>query len=101
MILRFVAHSHLVLRIAKRFGWLPGARYTNLRDLRRFEKVGFIDIEWTNYSFKRHLEAVKATRPMLTVAMDIMDPRGLPRILDQAFELSLHCGRVVVVPKHS
>jgi hypothetical protein len=80
---------------------MPGARYTNLRDLRRFERVGFIDIEWTNYSFKRHLEAVKATRPLLTVAMDIMDPRRLPRILDQAFELSLHCDRVVVVPKHS
>jgi hypothetical protein len=101
MISRFVAHSHRVLTIAKRFGWLPGARYTNLRDLRRFERIGFIDIEWTDYSFKRHLEAVKATRPVLTVAMDIMDPRVLAKILDQAFELNRHCDRVVVVPKHA
>src|ERR1700730_11531531 len=98
--IRFVAHSHRVLRIARRFGWLPGARYTNLRDVRRFDRVGFIDIDWVDYSFARHLQAVKATRPMLTVAMDITDPRKLPRILEQAHELSLHCDQVVVVPKH-
>lgn len=37
---------------------------------------------------------------MLTVAMDIVDPGRLPEILDQAFELSRYCGRVIVVPKH-
>jgi hypothetical protein len=100
MILRFVAHGRRVLRIARSFGWLPGARYTNLRDVRKCDRVGFIDIEWANYSFKRHLEAVKATKPILTVAMDVLDPKTLPRILDEAFELSLHCDRVVVVPKH-
>src|SRR5271154_1096480 len=100
MILKFVAHSHRVLRIARRFGWLPGARYTNLRDLRRFERVGFIDIEWANYSFPRHLEAVRATRPLLTVAMDVINPTRLPKILDQALELSLYCDCVIVVPKH-
>jgi hypothetical protein len=100
MILKFVAHSHRVLRIARTFGWLPGARYTNLRDLRRCERVGFIDIEWANYSFRRHLDAVRATRPLLTVAMDVTNPRRLPAILDQALELGLYCDRVVVVPKH-
>ncbi len=100
MILKFVAHSYRVLKIARKFGWLPGARYTNLRDLRKCEQVGFIDIEWANYSFRRHLEAVKATRPLLTVAMDVTNARKLPAILDQAFELSLYCNRVVVVPKH-
>jgi hypothetical protein len=100
MVLKFVAHSRRVLTIARRFGWLPGARYTNLRDIRRCERVGFIDIEWKNYSFHRHLAAVKATRPILTVAMDILDTRSLPRILDQAFELSQYCQHVVVVPKH-
>lgn len=99
--LRFVAHSHRVLKIAKRFGWPPGARYTNLRDVRRFDRVGFIDIDWTNYSFKRHLQAVKDTQPMLTVAIDIIHPQQLQRVLEQAHELSLHCDRVVVVPKHS
>ena len=100
MILKFVAHSYRVLKIAHRFGWLPGARYTNLRDLRNCEQVGFIDIEWANYSFRRHLEAVKATRPLLTVAMDVINARKLPAILDQALELNLYCDRVVVVPKH-
>src|SRR6266849_4827134 len=68
MILKFVAHSHRVLRIARRYGWLPGARYTNLRDVRRCDRVGFLDIEWKNYSFERHLKAAKATRPAITVS---------------------------------
>jgi len=100
VVLRFVAHSHRVLKIAHRFGWLPGARYTNLRDVRKYDRIGFLDIEWRNYSFKRHLAAAKATRPLITVALDVEDPRELPRILDQASELGLHCDRVIVVPKH-
>jgi hypothetical protein len=100
MVLKFVAHSHRVLRIAGRFGWLPGARYTNLRDVRKYDRVGFLDIEWRNYSFQRHLDAAKATKPLVTVALDIDDPRKLPKILDQAYELSLHCDRVIIVPKH-
>ena len=100
MILKFVAHSHRVLKIARRFGWLPGARYTNLRDVRKVERVGFLDIEWKNYSFERHLAAAKATRPVTTVALDIDDPRELTKILDQASELGLHCDHVIIVPKH-
>lgn len=100
MILKFVAHSHRVLRIARRFGWLPGARYTNLRDVRKYDRVGFLDIEWKNYSFERHLRAAKATRPILTVALDVDDPRKLPQILEQASELSLYSDRVIIVPKH-
>ena len=100
IVLKFVAHSHRVLRIARRYGWLPGARYTNLRDVRKCDRVGFLDIEWRNYSFERHLEAAKATRPVITVALDVADPRQLTRILDQASELSLYCDRVIIVPKH-
>ena len=100
MILKFVAHSHRVLRIASRFGWLPGARYTNLRDIRKCDRVGFLDIEWQNYSFRRHIEAARATRPLVTVALDVNDPRQLPRILDQAFELGVYSDRVIIVPKH-
>jgi hypothetical protein len=99
MILKFVAQSGRVLRIARRFGRLPGARYTNLRDVREFERIGFLDIEWKDYCFK-HLEAVKATRSMVTVALDIHEPRSLQRILDQASELNLHSERVIIVPKH-
>lgn len=98
-VIKVVSHSARVLKIAQRFGWLPGARYTNLRDLRRFERVGFIDIVWSDYCFRRHLEAVRATRPLMTVARDIEDMRHLARTLDQAEELALHCSRVIVVPK--
>src|SRR5262249_48354755 len=68
---KFVAHSATVLSIAVAQGWLPGARYTNLRDVRRFGRLGFLDIEWKRYDFQRHLEAAAHTRPMLTVARDI------------------------------
>lgn len=101
MILKFVAHSGHLLRIARRFCWLLGARYTNRRDVREFERIGFLDIEWKKYCFKRHLEAVKAAKPMVTVALDIHDPRSLPRILDQASELNLHSYRVIIVPQAS
>ena len=100
MVFRFVAHSHRVLKIARRYGWLPGARYTNLRDVRKYERIGFLDIEWKNYSFERHLKAAKATNPLFTVALDVDDPRKLARILEQAHELSLHCNHVIIVPKH-
>jgi hypothetical protein len=100
VVLKFVTHSNRVLAIAKRYGWLPAARYTNLRDIRNFDRIGFIDIEWKNYCFKRHLNAVKLTKPLLTVAQDVDDAKELPRILDQASELRLHCNCVVIVPKH-
>ena len=96
---KFVAHSGRVLREATQQGWLPAARYTNLRDVRGVELVGFLDIDWTNYCFQRHLAAVKATRPLVTVAQDITHRRQLDRVLDQALELLLYAERVIVVPK--
>src|SRR5690349_12384539 len=99
MILKFVAHSKRVLDIAARFGWFPAARYTNLRDVRKCERVGFIDVDWKNYSFVRHLEAVKATSPLMTVARDIEKMSDLSQILDQAHELRQHSKYVIVVPK--
>ncbi len=69
MIIKFLNHSKRVIDIARRFGWLPGARYTNLRDIRSFDRLGFLDIEWVDYHFGRHLEAARSTRPLVTVAM--------------------------------
>lgn len=86
-VLIFVNHSARVQRIAAAHGWLPGARYTNLRDVRQFKKLGFLDIDWKNYDFRRHLEAAARTRPMITVARDIEDRRSLHRIIDQAYRL--------------
>lgn len=98
-ILKFVAHSATVLEIAVQHGWLPGARYTNLRDVRRFSRLGFLDIDWKNYDFRRHLEATKLTRPIITVARDIEEKRDLRRVIDQAYRLLEHAKYVIVVPK--
>jgi hypothetical protein len=100
MVLRFVAHSKRVLKIAAQYGWLPGARYTNLRDIREFPQVGFIDIDWNHYSFRKHLAAVKSTNPLMTVARDIERLSDLSETLDQAHELRQHCKYVIIVPKH-
>lgn len=97
--LRFATHSKLVQDISTAYGWLPAARYTNLRDVRTFDKVGFIDIDWKSYDFGKHLAAVKLTRPMLTVAKDWMEEHELPRIIDNAYELAEHAERVIIVPK--
>jgi hypothetical protein len=96
---KFVTHSKRVLHIAARFGWLPGARYTNLRDVREFAKIGFIDIDWKHYDFQRHIDAVKATRPLLTVARDVEHYSELRQVLRQAEQLAKHAEHVVVVPK--
>jgi hypothetical protein len=97
--LRVLCHGKPTLKIATRYGWLPGARYTNLRDIRGFDRIGMIDVEWRSYDFKRHLEAVKLTRPLLTVARDLEQKRQLRMVLDQAGELLCWSGNVVVVPK--
>lgn len=96
---RYVTHSHRVASIAARHGWMPGARYTNLRDARRFDRLGFLDIDWRNYDFRRHLEAAKFTRPVLTVARDIENIAHLERTLDEARTLLLFADAVIVVPK--
>lgn len=98
-VLKFVTHSATVLRIAVAHGWLPGARYTNLRDVRKFAQLGFLDIDWKRYDFARHLEAARATRPLMTVARDIECRRELRRTIDQAFKLLEFARYVVVVPK--
>lgn len=97
--IKVLCHGRPTLKLAARHGWLPGARYTNLRDIRGFSVIGLIDVEWRDYDFKRHLEAVRSVRPLLTVARDVEDIRHLPRILDQARELSLWCEHVIIVPK--
>jgi hypothetical protein len=97
--LRFASHSKLVQQITTKHGWLPAARYTNLRDVKSFARVGFVDIDWKNYNFSRHLEAVKSVQPEVTVARDIESIDQLGRVLDEAAELSLYASKVVIVPK--
>ncbi|PEE97791.1 hypothetical protein CON21_26300 [Bacillus thuringiensis] len=98
-VIKQVAHSKKVLSMGEEYGWLPGARYTNLRDIKSFDKIGFIDIDWKNYDFKKHLEAVKAVNPIFTIARDIEDLNELDEILSEAAELSLYADNVLIVPK--
>lgn len=98
-ILKFVAHSRFVQSLAFRHGWLPAARYTNLRDVRSFERLGFLDIEWTNYNYKNHLFAARSMKPLITVARDIEYRKQLPYVLEQADELALYARYVIIVPK--
>lgn len=98
-ILKFVSHSATALEIAVAHGWLPGARYTNLRDVRSFPRLGFLDIDWKRYDFSRHLAAAELTRPLVTIARDIEDQRDLRRIVDQAYRLREYATHVVLVPK--
>lgn len=71
----------------------------NLRDVRRFPQLGFLDIDWRRYDFARHLETTRITRPLMTVARDIENHRDLRRTIDQAFRLLEFARYVVVVPK--
>ena len=98
-LLKFTTHSYRVQKIAAQLGWLPGARYTNLRDVRKFDRLGFLDIDWKNYDFKAHIKAARSTQPLITIARDIEQIKALPEILDQASELRRYANIVVVVPK--
>lgn len=101
MPLKFVAHGRRVISIASEYGWRPGARYTNLRDIRHvsFRGVGFLDINWKQYCFDTHLEATKLTKPYFTVARDIENKENLESILYEAGKLSRYANFVIVVPK--
>src|SRR2546428_2871859 len=96
-VLKFVAHSRTVLDIAYRYGWHPGARYTNLRDVKTVRRLGFLDIRWKDYDFTEHLKATKLTRPYITVAQDIVRSRDLAKVLDEACELAEWAQYVVIV----
>jgi hypothetical protein len=97
--LKVINHSRSARDEAIGLGWLPGARYTNLRDVRTLDAIGFIDINWKRYNFDRHLAAVIATRPRLTVARDIECVSTLDLVLQQAKLLAAYAERVIVVPK--
>ena len=98
-ILKFICHGYQVNSLAVSLGWLPGARYTNLRDVRKFDRLGFLDIDWKDYNYRMHLQATKDTRPMLTVARDVVDLSELYYIIDEALELSQWADTVIIVPK--
>lgn len=99
--LKFVAHGRRVISLALAKGWQPGARYTNLRDVRHvpFANVGFLDIDWKNYCFDTHLAAAEKSRPFVTVARDIECISQMEQVLSEANKLQRYAKRVIVVPK--
>jgi len=99
MIDKIVVHSKNVLKIANDHGWLIGARYTNLRDVSSFDCVHFIDIDWKNYDYKKHIEALKKCKPKYTVAKDWERAKDLKSVLKQAENLSDYSENVIIVPK--
>ena len=87
--------------LARKYGWHPGARYTNLRDIKHvvFTDVGFLDVDWKFYDFHRHLDAASALRPLMTVARDIECISALDEILSEAEQLRRFARHVILVPK--
>lgn len=99
--LKFVTHSKKAIRIALENGWFPGARYTNLRDIKSIEFIdlGFLDIDWKNYDFFRHIDAAAATLPKITIARDVESIFELDSILKEAEQLNKYAKLVAIVPK--
>jgi len=100
-VLKFLTHSKKAISIALENGWYPGARYTNLRDIRYvdFCGVGFLDIHWKSYDFERHIDTAAATRPRLTVARDVESIFEIDSILEEAEQLKKYAKLVAIVPK--
>lgn len=97
--LKFAAHSKLVQDITTAHGWLPAARYTNLRDVRSYGSLGFLDIDWKDYNFEAHIRAAETTRPHITIARDVIHLDDLTDILLEADKLLEFSERVAIVPK--
>lgn len=100
-VLKFVAHSQKVLNLSHKYGWHPGAKYTNLRDIRGidFTKKGFIDIDWKSYNFAKHLDAVRENQPFITMARDVESIHDLDTILAEAEILKKYSSHVAIIPK--
>ena len=100
-ILKFVTHSKKAIEIAVENGWFPGARYTNLRDIKtvKFNGIGFLDIDWKNYDYMKHIDTAAATLPKLTIARDVESIYDLEDIIKEAEGLNEFSSLVAIVPK--
>ena len=100
-ILKFVSSSKKVINIAQTHGWHPAARYTNMRDVRSFsfQSIGFLDINWKNYNYQKHLDMASLHKPKITIARDIECISQLDKILIEAEQLQKFANYVAVVPK--
>lgn len=71
MVLKFICHSKNTLEAAQKLGWLVGARYTHLRDVKTFANLEFLDIDWKNYTHSAHLvpSIVFLLRPLVLLLL--------------------------------
>lgn len=97
--IRVLCFDRTSTSIAEKHGWLPGARYHEIRHVRNQAAVGLIDVNWRHYNFEKHLEAVKQKRPLLTVAQDIEKHDQVETVLRQAQLLGKYVSFVIIVPK--
>jgi hypothetical protein len=67
--------------------------------VKHLSHVYFVDIDWKNYSFERHLKAVQQVRPTMTVARDVTENDHLDDVLHEASILANIAKTVIVVPK--
>ncbi|MEO1333710.1 MAG: DUF6610 family protein [Myxococcota bacterium] len=96
---RVICFGPPVASLALRYRWWRGARYTELRHIRRARRIGLIDIPWKRYDFDYHLRAVRRYRPRMTVLRDIERGVRIDSILRQAEQLGKHAGVLIAVPK--
>lgn len=61
--------------------------------------VAFVDNPFRDYNHQKHVDVVAKLQPKYATAMDVLVPEDLPRILDEAAEISEHAERVIVIPK--
>lgn len=93
--------------VAKKTGWRVGMRSGRYKAKWHLEMV---DNLFTSYNHEKHLAQVKASKPLLCTAMDLMTEEQCLEvgakyqpakvILGQAKELSKYCGRVLLIPKY-
>jgi hypothetical protein len=87
----------ILAKIAIEEGFLYGSRSDDIRPEPRCN--GLIDINWENYNWLSHLEAVRSHRPKYAVVPDITQLREYSRVLRLAIRVEPFCQRVIVVPK--
>ncbi len=94
-----MCYGDKVLKQLSKHNWRPGARYTHIHNASRFDRLGFLDIDWKSYSFEKHLTAAKKTRPVLTVARDVLSLCDVDFVKEEVKQLQNYCEFVIVVPK--
>lgn len=96
---KFMCYGQKIMNNIGQFGWYPGARYTNLRTVRQFDRLGFLDIDWRRYCFESHLLALQKTRPVLSVARDVLCVSEIDSIRREVDQILLYASYAIVVPK--